>query len=228
MNQEMNDETINNKKISVIYVISLGSCCHTASFLKKEKLKLVSYPFDWVFSGPKMIYEILIDQFKSFLDKNQYTVLTEHRSGHKVYGHRFFNHKNPKEDVDYEYYKRCVVRFYDVINSQEHKLFIITNVIDRNVRCVIAEEEIEYTNKICNYLKTICVNFSLMYINPVKLSQEEFNKLNKKFVIKQEGNLFWITMYVLSNSDGVRFRDDNDNNTYRDCIYELFDFNVKK
>lgn len=226
MHQEVNDEVI--KKIKISHVISLGSCCHTATFLKNEKLKLVSYPFDWVFSGPKIIYEILTDQFKIFLDRSQYTVLAEHRSGHKVYGNRFFNHKDPKEDGDYEYYKRCIVRFYDVINSSEHKLFIITNVIDKGVRHVVAKEEVEYTNKICNYLKTICINFSLIYINPVKLLPEELNKLNKKFEIKQEGNLFWITLYVLSDSDGVRFLNSSDNDTYKECIYELFDFDIKK
>jgi len=217
------------KKINISYVISLGSCCHTATFLKQEKLKLESYPFDWVFSGPKMNYEIMIDKFKNFLDKTQYTQLAEHRAGHKLYGHRFFNHKNPKDiNNDYEYYVRCINRFYNVMNKKEHKLFIITNVIDQSVRKVIHTEEKEYTQLLCNYLKAITSNFSLIYIDPIKITQEIYDKLTKYYTINQTGNLYWITLYTLSDSDGLRFSNHNDNVNYKTCIYDLFDFNILK
>lgn len=220
MNQE--------QKILANYVVSFGSCCHTATFLKTQGLKLSSFPFDWIFCGPKVNYEILSDNFKTFLDKSLYTHLTEHRSGHKLYGYRFFNHKDPKTEKDYEYYKRCIARLYDVFNQSEHKVFIITNVMDRGVRTVVASEEIEYTNKLCNYLKSICSNFSLLYIDPIKLSVDKYNERDKKYEIKQEGNLYWIKLYVQSDSDGVRFLDMGDNVMYKECIYSMFDFDVKK
>lgn len=228
MNHLTSNQSSQSKKILANYVVSLGSCCHTATFLKTEKLKLCSFPFDWIFCGPKINYEILTDNFKTFLDSSLYTKLAEHRSGHKVYGHRFFNHKDPKTIADYEYYKRCIARLYEVINQVEHKVFIITNVMDRGARQVIKEEEIEYTYKLCNYLKSICSNFSLLYIDPIKLSVDEYNAKTIKYEIKQEGNLYWIKLYVQSDSDGIKFLNANDNVTYKESIYSLFDFDIKK
>ena len=40
--------------MNINYVISLGKQCHTAEFLKDNKLKNCSYPFDWIFSWHQM------------------------------------------------------------------------------------------------------------------------------------------------------------------------------
>lgn len=215
-------------KILIKHVVSLGSCCHTATFLKNEKLKIESYPFDWIFSGPKVNYEIITDSFKTFLDKSQYTVLTEHRSGHKIYGHRFFNHKDPKTESDYSYYLRCVERFNKVIKSNNQKLFIITNVIDRGVRIPIEHEEKEYTNKLYEYFKSTSTNFSLIYINPILMPLDEYTKLSEYFKVEKNENMYWITLYVKSHSDGLKFMDQVDNIHYKEAIYTFFDFDIEK
>lgn len=33
------------------YTCSLGSLCHSSQLLKRNKYKLCSYPFDWIFSN---------------------------------------------------------------------------------------------------------------------------------------------------------------------------------
>jgi hypothetical protein len=223
--QKNNQEA--TSKILAKHVVSLGSCCHVATFLKNENLKFESYPFDWVFSGPKMNYEIITDGFKTFLDSSQYTNLTEHRSGHKIYGHRFFNHKDPKTEKDYEYYKRCISRFYHVVNSKDHKVFIITNVIDKGVRWVVPSEEIEYTNKLHDHFKSVSTNFSLLYIDPIKISDDEYSKLAKCYEIVKTENLYWIKLYVTSDSDGVRFANAIDRDQYKAAIFSLFDFDLE-
>lgn len=35
--------------MEINYVCSLGRVCHSAQLLKRNKLKVESYPFDWIF-----------------------------------------------------------------------------------------------------------------------------------------------------------------------------------
>ena len=35
--------------MEINYVCLLGTLCHSASILKRNNLKLCSYPFDWIF-----------------------------------------------------------------------------------------------------------------------------------------------------------------------------------
>ncbi len=54
--------------MEVKYVCSLGSLCHTASYLKNNKLKLESYPFDWIMSNYNDIIHCIENKFSIFLD----------------------------------------------------------------------------------------------------------------------------------------------------------------
>jgi hypothetical protein len=40
------------------HVCSLGSLCHSSQILKRNNLKKCSYPFDWIFSNPLVIFQI--------------------------------------------------------------------------------------------------------------------------------------------------------------------------
>ncbi len=53
-------------------VCSLGTLCHTATLLKRNNLKISSYPFDWIFSNINIIIDCIEDDFNSFLDKKYY------------------------------------------------------------------------------------------------------------------------------------------------------------
>jgi len=46
--------------------ISIGVHCTCAMFLKNNNLRNASYPFDWMISNPKFVFEIL----ELLLDKN--------------------------------------------------------------------------------------------------------------------------------------------------------------
>lgn len=69
--------------MKINYVISLGKQCHTAQFLKDNKLRNCSYPFDWLFSWHQthnygknhMIIDCLENHFEIFLNKNYYKYL---------------------------------------------------------------------------------------------------------------------------------------------------------
>ena len=54
------------------HIISLGVFCYPAWVIKQLGLKRRSYPFDWIFSTPAMVLDILRDDFARFLDASNY------------------------------------------------------------------------------------------------------------------------------------------------------------
>ena len=105
------------------YAASLGPRCHTASFLKRNKLKKESYPFDWIFSNTGMITHCLEDNFKTFLDKSYYTITdpASKKQQHSVYSEDpseiFFNHHNPLKEEDNIYFNRFSDKIFNKIQK---------------------------------------------------------------------------------------------------------------
>ena len=54
--------------LSINYTCSFGSLCHSSKILKRNNLKLCSYPFDWIFSNCDNIIDCIEDNFNIFLD----------------------------------------------------------------------------------------------------------------------------------------------------------------
>jgi hypothetical protein len=109
----------------------IGNYCFSSAVLNVLKIRDKALPFDWLFTTPKYTCEILKDDFKEFLNKEHYVdihdVAIEHggrQAGHALYHKNLFNHKNPREKVDYDYYVRCVERFREFLKTDEKKLFI--------------------------------------------------------------------------------------------------------
>lgn len=109
--------------MSINYVCSLGDRCHTAKFMKRLNLKLVSYPFDWIFSGTDTIIHTIENDFKIFLDKSYYhdvdNKVYNDQCGHSFYHSSFFNHKDPRKEEHHEYYVRCIDRFKNLLKYKE-------------------------------------------------------------------------------------------------------------
>ena len=113
--------------LEIYYTCSLGTLCHSSQLLKRNNLKLCSYPFDWIFSNCDNIIHCIEDNFNIFLDKSYYNNISKSRCGHSKYNEKMFNHRNPLNNInDYNYYVRCVDRFKELLQKQEHKLFIMT------------------------------------------------------------------------------------------------------
>lgn len=132
---------------------SLGGLCHSAQLLKINGLKKASYPFDWIFSNIKMVKHCIEDDFKTFLDKSQYsdyttnTTLRENQCEHSIYGemvfkgeHKvIFNHHNPlSSETDYAYLERCVDRFRELLKSEEPKTFVMFEYV-KNLKLTIQQ-----------------------------------------------------------------------------------------
>lgn len=110
-------------------VISIGTNCKTAYFLKKMGLRTCSYPWDWLFSDLWVVQDCLENDFRTFMDPLRYVpnTLSPHSDemcGHTTYGLHMFNHKNPRRPEDYEYYRRCVARFRELMSTDKPKIFL--------------------------------------------------------------------------------------------------------
>ena len=146
------------------YICSLGPACATAGFIKMNQLKSCSYPFDWVFSSLDIVKDCLNDDFYTFLKKKYYRpILNEtDKCGHKKYGEKMFQHRNPYgKEEDYQYYVRCVERFRKLLNTSESKLF--TMVFINYCKSKISELK-KNIIKFNIYLRNYTTNYNLCII----------------------------------------------------------------
>lgn len=134
-------------------IVSFGFRCSSAAILKKLNLKTESYPFDWLISDLPVIQNCLTDDFKEFLnvenyqrkysntyemaDSTQGFICDEHlmvnmfyqpeneKDVENTYQYKLaMNHHNITETKDHEYYSRCVDRMRDFINSDNKKFYL--------------------------------------------------------------------------------------------------------
>jgi hypothetical protein len=186
--------------------------------LKRNKYKLCSYPFDWIFSSCDIIIHCIEDDFKTFLDKQYYIDISESKCGHSKYNNCMFNHQNPLTNIDhYNYYGRCVNRFKDLLKKQEHKLFIMISVNMNNIDENIKNNIIDFNNKFSKYTS----NYTLLVIFHIP------NKQQNHHIFTYNDNIHFLELHTLSVSGGVEFNDNNDNIYLDNIIKSTYNFNVK-
>jgi hypothetical protein len=71
--------------MDIKYVCSFGESFFAAYTLKRNNLKVESYPFDWIFSNINIIMHCLEDNFKIFLDSKYYIGNHIHNSCYHIY-----------------------------------------------------------------------------------------------------------------------------------------------
>jgi len=119
-------------------LLSLGTHCLTSMMLKTYGLKRFSGPFDWIFSSPRMIAHCIEDDFRTFLDPDQYewvppekrhppnANICEHRFYRDRFGvRRMFNHHDVTQPETHAYLRRCVDRFRQSIRADHRTLLIM-------------------------------------------------------------------------------------------------------
>lgn len=221
-------------------VCSLGTLCHSAVLIHRNKLRTCAYPFDWVFSDHETVSDCLDNNFQKFLDKTYYAdpktvMFGGTHCGHSIYHPDFFFHKNPmKNEADYAYYTRCVTRFNNLLQNERTKLFITvivphgtqhpTNLADSIFKqnCSIEDAILNTKNNFLNLnekLKKFAKNFYFLVIFAVPNSQ----KNEHEFMI--DGNFHFLKLNTIGLSNGIGFLNENDNlyldevfkNTYNFC-----------
>jgi hypothetical protein len=202
------------------HVCSLGTHCQSSQICKDAGLKYESYPFDWIFSSPNMIQEILHDDFRSFLNKELYIPHGSNKCGHTLYGLHMFNHHNPKTNSNhYSYFTRCVERFRTLLSSNSHTLFLIIYVnMTRDAFDEIKQQVIDFNE----YLSTRTQNHSICVVFHIP-KHAIFTCTTEVYT-----NITFLIVYTRSMSGGSSFHDAQDNTRLRECIRNLYDFQVTK
>jgi hypothetical protein len=213
-------ENIENYNKEIInYIIPMGSQCFSAFFLKMNDLKLTSYPFDWIFSNPSIIKDMLDDNFEKFLDKNNY--LHDDRfekNKHKIYlpDMYLFNHRNPSKEVDHNYYVKCVNRLYNVFEKNGRKLFLMT-ILNNEIK-----NEIKNIFSLKEKLDILTDDFLL-----ICFFQKKRGYQNKE-LYKYDDNLIIINISTIDGENGVIFENEEDNLFYKNIMFELFTFELNE
>lgn len=203
------------------YICSIGSLCHPASFLKQNKLKLQSFPFDWIFSDINIICACLEDNFKEYLNKDNYIKLdyNENKCGHKLFHRKMFNHHNPLlKQEDYEYFKRCIVRFRKLLSKKEPKIFLLFLSNRDEVELEVLGELI----RLDSLLKQKTENYKILVIYHL------INDNVQKYDISEMGNIDIIELNTKSKCQGTQFKLDEDNEFMKKTIFSLYNFKIKK
>lgn len=114
--------------------ISLGQNCSTSWYLKKNGLKKTSYPFDWIFTTPEIIVDLLDTDLNHFMDVEQ---LIPHGldAGHERYHETLFGHRNPaSKQGDRAYFDRCIKRWHERMSSERPITFVTTVINESDKR----------------------------------------------------------------------------------------------
>jgi hypothetical protein len=200
------------------YTCSLGSLCHSSQILKRNKCKLYSYPFDWIFSNCNNIIHCIKDNFNIFLNKSYYIDRLPQQCGHSNYHKCMFNHHNPLINIDhYNYYVRCVDRFNNLLQAHEHTLFIMIFINMNDIYENKKNEVIEFNNEFSKYTS----NYTLLVIFNIP------DKEQIRHIFEYNDNIHFLELHTLSRSNGREF-DNNDDNIYLDNIINSnYTFNLK-
>jgi hypothetical protein len=203
------------------YVCSLGSLCHTASFLQRNNLKFTSYPFDWIFSNYGIILHCLEDNFNTFLNKSFYRSIDQSQCGHEYYDKTLcgpmWRHHNPlTNEENYDYITRCIFRFNTLIKLNEPKLFIMTFVNFKNVEDRLINELIQFNNIFSKFVR----NYTLLIIIHIPLKDKNYHSF------KNIGNIHFLEIHTISESLGTYFKEDIDNVYLDQIIKSKYKFNL--
>jgi hypothetical protein len=114
------------------HAISLGTHCYVSHLLQRLGLRQAAGPFDWIFSDARMNAACLGDNFRRFLDRDQYVPVDTPRGlrfGHRDFSAQFnleiiFNHHDPRTEADHQHFQRSVARLEAVLDSDDPKLFL--------------------------------------------------------------------------------------------------------
>ena len=203
--------------LEINYTCSLGPLCHSAMILKRNKYKLCSYPFDWIFSNYNNIIDCIEDNFSIFLNKSYYINISPTKCGHSKYNLRMFNHHNPLINIDhYNYFVRCVNRFKILLQQSEHKLFI-TMIGVNNINENTNNKIIEFNNKFSKYT----FNYTLLVILFIPNKEQNYHNFT------YSNNIHFLELHILSKSNGTNFTNNNDNIYLDNIIKSNYNFNLK-
>lgn len=234
---------LEKKKIIINYVVSLGPFCHIAQFLKENKLRFCSYPFDWLYckNSLEIAIDCLSNRFKNLLDKNQlinfcdkglnqFSKIKEKQCGHKLYGDQLSPHFDLRDKSDFKYFKRCIKRLKILFKKKEQKKLFVCNFLEDSLNNTIIDNEygnmIEKKNiiKFKNIIDNQTKNAYLLIFKCYYKYPKYINKINNIEYFKN--NIIFINLYTSSVNHGLGFYLENDNAKFKELFFSIFEFEL--
>jgi hypothetical protein len=131
------------------HAISLGKTCQPAWFLRKNKLRVQSYPLDWTLTLTDPLCTLLETDFEDFFEKPNLQVEGHNEEGKLLvvdtkYGFNFVHDFTEKHLFDEEYpplkekFNRRVSRLLEVLNGTERVLFVRIRIQAEEARKITA------------------------------------------------------------------------------------------
>lgn len=121
-------------------IVSLGSQCNPGLSLRKLNLKGKTYPFDWVCSNSKIVYDVIVNGKKKYItfndEKSDDYFVKDLDSLHwepfpsdhvNMYGQYFTHYAHMTTEELAETFSRYIDRFFDLLNSDKKVLFICSH-----------------------------------------------------------------------------------------------------
>lgn len=206
--------------------IGLGQNCSASWYLKESGKKRASYPFDWMFTTPEMIMDILNDDFEAFLDRSQ---LIPHGldAGHQRYHETLFGHRNPASSAaDHEFFKRCVARWHELMQLQTPIVFftMVLNESDKRKRWkegFTKEFKMPEAQGLANFeamvdrLKIINPNCKFLFVEQYTERPFELS------VISKLPNTFWLKFNSIDRNTGVQYLNEVDDQVMKTMLSQL-------
>ena len=206
--------------------VGLGQNCNASWYLKATENKRASYPFDWIFTTPEIIEDILSDNFEAFLDKSQ-LVSRGLDAGHERYHDWLFGHRNPaSSDSDLEFFKRCVARWNELIQSQKPILFVtvVLNEFDKRKRWREGfSKQFELPKaQTLNDFESMMERISVINPNSKFLFIEQYTKESFELEIKAKTDkAFWLKFSAIDKNTGVQYLNSVDDEVMKTILKGL-------
>lgn len=210
-------------------IISLGSNCSPGLSLRLLNKKNETYPFDWVRSNSKIIYDVLLtngEKYTIFNEKdkdinNQYYLKDLHSYTNpnfsklhvNYYGQHFTHYQDINSSELESKFKNYIERFFNLLKTNKKILFIHSNeeYIYHKKSRDNKEELYNYLCKINDILETCYPNLIFKIINI---------DINNKF--KNYGNILnYNLQYKLKFSDNCENHSQQYYNVYRNNITKI-------
>ena len=191
-------------------VIGLGQNCNASWYIKESGNKQTSYPFDWIFTTPEIILDILADDFQAFTQKD---LLIPHGldAGNERYHETFYGHRNPaSREADRLYLIRCVERWKERMQSQKPVLFltVVLNESDKRKRwkegftkefSMPTNQKLEDFSGMTKMLYSINPNCKFLFIEQKTQSQFDLS------IIEKSENTIWLNFSAIDKNTGVQY-----------------------
>lgn len=206
--------------------IGLGQNCNASWYLKATDNKRASYPFDWIFTTPEFILNMLGDDFEKLLDRKQ---LIPHGmdAGHEYYHEWLFGHRNPaSSDADFEFVKRCVARWRELMHAQKPVVFLtmVLNESDKRKRWkagftknfkMPTEQKLSDFDAVVEKILSINPNCKFLFVE--QYTEQDF----ELSVLEKNDHSIWLKFSSIDSNTGVQYLNTVDDEVMKTLLKDL-------